>query len=270
MFHPDAFLASGSMAIADNLRQRLTAAFSPILDLAEDEDLQKKESCRKAIAALNRALYQILRVVDELDACTVDSMQFCCEMIHSDLIGYTESLYKVVSPLCEAMDVTLETHYESRAISATVDKKMLDVLFLHLISNALKFTPKGGKLLLSLKRRDKTAIFTLTDPGGKLPTDVLTSPLWNEPGRMEPGRGLGLGLPLVQRIAAAHGGTVMTVCTGELSRVVITLPIRDIHDVLEAPTFRIERYAGFSPAKIILSDVLPTELYFPDSDPDAF
>lgn len=270
MFHPDAFLANGSLAIANNLRQRLTSAFSPIIDLAEDEDLKKKGSARQALASLNRTLYQILRTVDELDICTTDSMEFCSHMKHSDLVGYAESLCKAAAPLCESMGVTLETRYDSRSASAMVDKKMLDVLFLHLISNALKHTPKGGKITLSLTRQDKTAVFTLTDPGGKLPTDVLTSPLWNQPDRMEPGRGLGLGLPLVQRIAAAHGGTVMAICTGEASRVVVTLPIRDVWDRLESPGSRFEPYAGFSPAKVILSDVLPPEQYFPDPDPDAF
>lgn len=270
MFHPDAFLASGSLAIANSLRQRLTSAFSPILDLAEDEDLQKKESARHAIASLNRALYQILRAVDELDVCTTDSMKFCTEMEHTDLVGYMERLRKEVSELCKAMDVTLETHYETRAVSAMVDKKMLDTLFLHLISNALKYTPKGGTIKLTLTRQDKTAVFTLSDPGGKLPAAILSTPLWNHPNRLEPNRGLGLGLPLVQRIAAAHGGTVITYCTDETSKVAITLPIRDVSDTIKSPGSRIERYAGFTPVKIILSDVLPPELYFPDPDPDAF
>ena len=82
----------------------------------------------------------------------------------------------------------------------------------NLLGNALKFTPRGGRVLLSADVREESGERWLTlsvkDSGRGIPVDKLSAvfePFSQVLGR-DAGAGVGLGLAIVQRIMTAHGG----------------------------------------------------------------
>src|SRR4029079_7239177 len=93
-----------------------------------------------------------------------------------------------------------------------VDPDRLQQITWHLISNALKFTPSGGRVTVSLNRRDGEICLSVRDSGIGFEPD--TAPVLFERFRQGDSSstrsygGLGLGLGIVRYLVEVHGGTV--------------------------------------------------------------
>jgi len=94
------------------------------------------------------------------------------------------------------------------------DRVRLRQLFLNLVTNAIKYTSRGGKVELSLEHPDDTAVFTVKDTGiGIAGADLpfIFDRFWRvDRVRSRAGErgGVGLGLAISQWIAQAHGGNI--------------------------------------------------------------
>jgi two-component system sensor histidine kinase/response regulator len=103
-------------------------------------------------------------------------------------------------------------------------------LWTNLISNAIKYTPAGGKVTITLDDKGEWAVGTVEDTGiGIAPEDQeqIFEEFYRTPQakEMEP-RGTGLGLPLVKRIVEGHGGIIeVKSVLGQGSRFTFRLPV---------------------------------------------
>ncbi len=91
-----------------------------------------------------------------------------------------------------------------------VDPARVAHVFANLLSNALKFTPPGGKVTLSAKSEGEFVRFQVSDTGVGIPEKYLPlvfEQFFRVPGQGT-GTGVGLGLAIVKDIVEAHGGTV--------------------------------------------------------------
>lgn len=110
------------------------------------------------------------------------------------------------------------------------DPDQMAQVWSNLISNAVKYTPKGGRVRVALEERDGWAIGTVEDSGiGIPPQDLgrIFEEFYRTPQAKEIApRGTGLGLPLVKQILEAHGGSItVTSRVGRGSRFVFRLPV---------------------------------------------
>ena len=135
------------------------------------------------------------------------------------------------------------------------DPTRLEQVVMNLLDNAVKYTPPGGRIDVSIAREGDDAILRVRDTGVGIPPDVL--PLIFDPfvqANRSPDRpegGLGLGLTLVKRLVELHGGTV-SASSGGLNRgseFVVCLPLA-LH-VSAAPE-PAEARAASQPARHIL------------------
>jgi signal transduction histidine kinase len=92
------------------------------------------------------------------------------------------------------------------------DRTRLAQIFDNLISNAIKFTPAGGRIDVRVFRSDATAVLEVSDTGSGIPEDErlhLFERFFRTSGAIRAAvQGTGLGLAIVGAIAASHGGTV--------------------------------------------------------------
>lgn len=96
-----------------------------------------------------------------------------------------------------------------RPLTFEFDYARLLQVFVNLISNALKCTPKGGRITINGKRTGKAVHFSVADNGSGIPEHLLEAVFerfWQAEGQQS--RGVGLGLYICRSIVEAHGGRI--------------------------------------------------------------
>lgn len=125
-------------------------------------------------------------------------------------------LRALVSPIVQMMDRFSARHpvqvlLPDDAVSVRCDGERLQRVLENLISNAIKYSPDGGAVEVSLSREDGQAVLRVRDYGIGIPPETLPriferSFRAQEAAALAPG--LGLGLSIAAQVVAAHGGTI--------------------------------------------------------------
>lgn len=268
LLHADAFLSSASLNLSSQLRQRLTSAFNGMSNL-KDHLSGDQDAAKEDVAAIDLALHQIFRMVTELERCS-ESELFCKKM-RLDLTEWLRRLGDEMIQCCAtSKGVTLHISLPHDHLTAAADPRLLNYMVTHLVSNAIKAAPDGqAEVFLTLKKEGKQAILTVSGNSPSFSPAFLTDPLWNQPTRLLAGRGLGLGLPIAQSIAALHGGRLVVPDAkgSNGSQVVVSLPLTIPEGFLDSSASIIEPEGGLSIVRILLSDILTSAAFHPDREP---
>ena len=133
-------------------------------------------------------------------------------------------------PLIEARTHALSIEDAAGGACVHGDRKRLVQVLANLLSNAAKYTPPGGRIVLGLARVDGMVEITVRDNGIGMAPDLVASvfELFRQ-GQRTPDRsqgGLGIGLALVKKLVLLHGGRVGAASAGEGmgSEIVVALP----------------------------------------------
>ena len=132
----------------------------------------------------------------------------------SDLREVVADVAETAGMLGENAGVTAVHSMPATPVRLAVDRHRVREMLLNLVTNAIKYTPQGGTVELSLEEDDDSVTFTVRDSGigiaaGDLPH--IFERFWRaDPARSRTGArpGTGLGLAITQWIAEAHGGTI--------------------------------------------------------------
>lgn len=130
--------------------------------------------------------------------------------------------------LAAVRSTTLRTGGDA-ALEANVDPVRVREILANLVANALRHTPDGGTVIVSVAVARDEAVLTVTDTGGGIASDDLERVFDRFHRRADSG-GSGLGLAIVRDLAVAHGGSVAVTSEGlpgRGSRFEVRLPLRD-------------------------------------------
>ncbi len=106
--------------------------------------------------------------------------------------------------------VALVTDLPTELPKVWVDTARISHVFSNLLSNALRYTPAGGKVRVQAKAEEETVVFSVSDTGSGIPSEYLQrifEQFFRVPNQGNES-GAGLGLAIVKEIVEAHGGTV--------------------------------------------------------------
>jgi signal transduction histidine kinase len=220
---------------------------------------QEQDSCSDRLASMNRTLCQMLRLTDQLDLLRdLESDVSRFTPVTLDLAGLCRELCDACTYLLEQVGVSLCFDSPITSLLINGDSELLRKLLLELIVNAARAAGKGGRLTLTLARRERRAVLTLSGPStddGRPLTRLLSGD--DTQGRIpKPGEGAGTGLLLAQRIVSLHGGTLMMERMDGM-RSIVALPLTEKSGHLPVHTPRRDYSGGFSPELVALSDLLP-------------
>ena len=251
----DTALQALSLA-ARELRSPLSAVMHGVQAMREENNPQA--------AALNRGLYQLLRLVGNMsDAGRTPGN---ARMETADLTAFFDELFEKTAVFAQAAGIRLEYQGLSKPLLCLADRELLERAVLNLLSNAMKFTPKGGTVRVTLFTGGTSLRLSVWDSGPGIAQEIqgnLFSRYLRQPGIEDSRFGLGLGMVLVRSAAAAHGGAVLIdQPEGWGTRVTITVALRrEKAEVLRSPTMRIDYAGERDHALTELSDCLPVSLY---------
>jgi len=218
-----------SAALAHELRTPLAALRGEIeLALrAQGPSRPQKDTYASQIEEIDR----LTRLIDQvLTLARAEAGQIRLSFAPVDLGDLADSLVDELEPIAEAHAIELRGE-RVEAVVIDGDATWLQRLLLNLLDNALKYTPAHGRVAVRVSRDGDTARIEVRDTGVGLSPDDAQQ-VFEQFFRVDPARsssipGAGLGLTLVQWIAAQHRGTVTVQSRlGEGSTFTVTLPIR--------------------------------------------
>ncbi|MET0387870.1 MAG: ATP-binding protein, partial [Polyangiales bacterium] len=128
-----------------------------------------------------------------------------------DLRSVIEAARETVQPTADTKEVRIQSALDS-GCSVMGDPGRLQQVVWNIANNAVKFTPRGGRIQLTLECRDSYAVISVTDTGAGIDPEFL--PYVFERFRQQDGGvtrqhgGLGLGLSIVKQLVEMHSGTV--------------------------------------------------------------
>ena len=261
-----------SMALAaQELRNPLTITMS-IADrlfplLAEQNDPATSDQ----IAKINRGLFQMLRIVSNMSDAYRHSLDSSIRLELRDVCAVIDELITASIPVIEHTGIKLQYESPAQPIFSLIDSEKLERAVHNIISNALKFTPKGGIIEVTLTRRKNmlylTAQNSSTDIPELAPANFYRQYL-RQPGLDDSRFGIGLGMVLIHAAATAHGGTVLLEKTPNGgTRITMSIALRQKTDSNVRTSIINVDYAGERDHRLLeFSDSLPPELYSPDKN----
>lgn len=251
----DTALQALSLA-ARELRAPLSAVMHGVQAMREETNPQA--------AALNRGLYQLLRLVGNMSDAGRGPGN--ARMETADLTAFFDELFEKTAVFAQSAGIRLEYQGLSKPVLCLADRELLERAVLNLLSNAFKFTPKGGTVRVTLFAGGTSLRLSVWDSGPGIAQEIqgnLFSRYLRQPGIEDSRFGLGLGMVLVRSAAAAHGGAVLIdQPEGWGTRVTLTIALRrEKAEMLRSPTMRIDYAGERDHALTELSDCLPVSLY---------
>ena len=142
---------------------------------------------------------------------------------NADLAARVRRLCESCRPYAEQLGVALRYSANTAALPLALDEDMLSRVLLNLISNALRFTPRGGEVRVEVAALGDAAEVRVIDSGAGIPPERLPYVFL----RGETDGGHGYGLPIALRLARAMGGDLTARSTpGKGSAFTLRLPVR--------------------------------------------
>ena len=225
---------------------------------------------QEQLSRINRGLSQLLRIINNMtcaDQYIRDPQQSMSVQDMSALFG---EFFDKAAALTEQAGVKLTFTNWNSPIYSLANPKRLEHAVYSMLSNALKYTPKGGTIAAKLTKVGRRLYLTVLDSGSCM-AEHLRSSVYNRysrnPGIEDSRSGIGLGMVLLRAVAASHGGTVLVDQPGETgTRITMTLSIRQSSDpTVKSPALFAAFDDGFDLALMELSESLPAHLYDSES-----
>jgi len=182
---------------------------------------------------LESTLEEIMRMTAIIDNLLIlakaDQGSYRADFAEVNLGQLVDELYEDTEVLAERKNIHI-TLTANTPITLVGDRLRLRQLFLNLIDNAIKYTPEGGSVTLSVERENGSAMFRVSDTGIGIPTEEIGR-IFDRFYRVDKARsrelgGSGLGLSIAKWIAELHRGTISVTSEPQKGSVfTVSLPI---------------------------------------------
>jgi hypothetical protein len=190
------------------------------------------EAGTRAIDAIERNTRLMTRLVEDLlDVGRIASGKLSVELARVDLRSIVAAVLEGVRPAMEAKHLRLEAHMERRTMTVHGDPARLHQILSNLLTNAIKFTPDGGRIAVELAQTGSAARILVSDTGRGIAADSLPRVFERfhqvDASSDQPQDGLGLGLGIVRYLVERHGGTIAAASPGlgQGATFSVTLPL---------------------------------------------
>lgn len=184
-----------------------------------DRSVPGSDQARRAQAVIGRQVGHMGRLIDDLlDVSRVSQGKIQLQRETFELGQLAQRVVEDHRATFANAGVQLDCNPASEPMWLTADSTRIAQVIGNLLGNAVKFTPHGGRVVLTLEQRDGTALLSVRDNGLGMTAAVIErmfQPFMQADETLDRSRGgLGLGLALVKGLVELHGGSVGAVSEG--------------------------------------------------------
>ncbi len=197
--------------ISYELRTPLNAivGFAEILENKFFGELNERQlEYSRAIVESSQRLLALIN--DILDLATIEAGYLRLDLAPVNLNGVLEAIHTLGHERARSRGIELELDCPKKIGALMADERRLKQALYNLLSNSLKFTPEGGKVVISVRRKGKEMLLSVTDTGIGIPLEQQAQVFDKFERGIGQGRqaGAGLGLSLVKSLIELHHGWV--------------------------------------------------------------
>jgi signal transduction histidine kinase len=221
--HRDDFLGM----VAHDVRNLLNLVVLSLAMLRPDDDAPSTQvtavtiRIRRYVARMNRL------IGDLVDVTSIDAGKLGVEAVEGDAAALLTEAAEAFQPAALEGGVSLKTEIPPGPLRAMFDHDRVLQVFANLLSNSIKFTPRGGEIHVGVERTGEMLRFCVSDTGVGIAAPMLEAifeRFW-QVGKNDR-RGMGLGLYISKCIVESHGGHIWAESkVGKGSQFYFTLPV---------------------------------------------
>ncbi|MBB3868480.1 cell wall metabolism sensor histidine kinase WalK [Geobacillus sp. NFOSA3] len=197
--------------VSHELRTPLTTMKSYLEALAEGA-WQDKAIAPRFIEVVQTETERMIRLVNDLlQLSKLDSKDY---KLNKSWVNFSEYFHKVIDrfELTKSENITFVRKIPKEAIFIEIDKDKITQVLDNIISNAIKYSPQGGKITFRVRELADEIIVSVSDEGVGIPKADLAK-VFERFYRVDKARsrklgGTGLGLAIAKEVVIAHGGTI--------------------------------------------------------------
>lgn len=203
------------------------------------DDLKSKNPNKETVAeidAISRQGQRLLTLVNQLlDIAKVRSATGKADWKSGNMTAFIQMVVESVRPQAMKKLIDIECLFAEKEVEMDFVPDFMYKIMTNLIFNSLKFTPKGGRIIIRSKVVKKNIMISVEDTGcGINPEDLshVFEPFFHS--NSSPGAGSGIGLALTKQMTEAMGGSIeVSSRPGEGTTFVLSIPIRHGENVVD-------------------------------------
>ncbi|MBI5496138.1 MAG: sensor histidine kinase [Deltaproteobacteria bacterium] len=196
--------------VSHDFRSPLATIRQNVQTLLRDLGIMDEADARQFLEAIGRQEARLTAMCTNLlDLARLRGRALARQRV--DLVQVARSILDTVEPRARAAGVSVALHTAQDVPHVLGEGERLEQLLQNLVDNALRFTPRGGRVDVHVEHADGKALLRVADTGCGIPHQhlgQLFEPFFQVPSQSHAGQGSGLGLAIVAAVAQAHGGRV--------------------------------------------------------------
>lgn len=231
--HKPNFSISAVDEFLANISHELRIPISAILGWAELLERRQTDHTgfARAVEVIRQNALVQAKLVDELvDYSTLGANKLALTLQVVSLAQIVRTAVETLAPMALKKQINVDMHLGISEAEMDGDPTRLLQVFSNLFSNAIKFTPSGGNVRVTLESSGDNHIVAVSDTGEGISAEFLPFVFdrYRQADRKAGRDGLGLGLTIARQLVELHGGTIKAESAGkgEGSVFIVQLPSR--------------------------------------------
>jgi two-component system phosphate regulon sensor histidine kinase PhoR len=199
--------------VSHELKTPLTAISGLVETILSDQSAMDPAQLQQFLQRVQRQNDRMITLVqDLLTLSRIESEEYELSPERYDLTGVVTDIIRTYRPQAEIRGLSLRSELPGEPVPLHIDVEAVRQIINNLVDNAIKYTPEGGQVVVSLTAREDTVECSVADTGLGIPEDEQDR-IFERFYRVDKGRsreigGTGLGLAIVKHLARALGGQI--------------------------------------------------------------
>ncbi|MCG8326876.1 MAG: ATP-binding protein [Chitinophagales bacterium] len=246
--------------ITHEFRTPLTVMLGMAEQLESSAENTNEKSQRK-LALIRRNGRSLLNLVNQmLDLSKIEDNKLKVDLIQSDIVAYIRYLTESFHSMANAQNVILQTSTDEKEIIMDYDPEKIRQILSNLLSNALKYTPSGGRVMVKIAASEdkKHLVLAVRDTGAGIPKEDLPNifdRFYQADDTIAKAGGTGIGLALTKELIKLLDGDIRV--ESELEKgttFIMQLPITQSAELLD------QEVEHFAQAPLVIPTMIETKL----------
>ncbi|NSB11959.1 sensor histidine kinase [Clostridium beijerinckii] len=223
--------------ISHDLRSPLNIILSVLQCYKDDyKDIKRYGKCQDHMDVIKRNSYKILKLVNNLiDTTKLEKNHYSIKRENLDVINLIEWNISSIDKYAKQKEISLVFDTNVEECIMAVDPEAIDRIIMNLISNAIKFSPKGSNIYINAWKSINQLTISVRDEGIGIPKEeqntIFNRFVQSSRNKKSENSGSGIGLDLVRYLTQAHNGSIELKSEENFGcEFIIKLPIERLQD----------------------------------------